>query len=126
MLGLSTLLDAELHKRGWRRSRLAAESGVSEPTLSRIMNDAEYIPELKTMAALSLALDLPLRRLLEACGFDIDAASQVDESHRLQLLLTAVPELQSFFAPLAHLSLDDRQSVLTYAEMLVQKRSSTK
>lgn len=126
MLGLSIILDTELHKRGWRRTTLAAESGVSEPTLSRIMNDTAYIPELKTMAALSKALDLPLRRLLEACGFDLDTTTPLDDSQRVQLLMTAVPELHTFLAPLAQLSPADRQSVITFAEMLAHKRSTTK
>lgn len=125
MLGLSIILDTELQQRGWRRNTLAAESGVSEPTLSRIMNDAAYIPELKTMAALSKALDLPLRRLLEACGFDLDTTTPLDDSRRVQLLMTAVPELHTFLAPLAQLSLADRQSVITFAEMLAHKRSTT-
>lgn len=125
MLGLSIILDTELQKRGWRRNTLAAESGVSEPTLSRIMNDAASIPELKTMAALSKALDLPLRRLLEACGFALDTTTPLDDSQRVQLLLTAVPELHTFLTPLAKLSPADRQSVITFAEMLAHKRSTT-
>ncbi|MBM7845651.1 helix-turn-helix domain-containing protein [Herpetosiphon giganteus] len=125
MLGLSIILDTELQKRGWRRSMLAAESGVSEPTLSRIMNDVAYIPELKTMAALSKALELPLRRLLEACGFDLDTTTPLDDSQRVHLLMTAVPELYTFLVPLAQLSPDDRQSVITFAEMLAQKHFKT-
>lgn len=127
---LSQLLDSQLSKRGWRRSKLATISGVSEPTISRIMNDATYIPELKTMTALSQALGLPLRRVIEACGFPLDsadlvhAAVQNEDAHRVQHLLTAVPEYQAFLAILAKLSRADRLAVMTFAEMLVHTRSS--
>lgn len=121
MAGLALLLDEELSARGWNQTRFASESKISKPTVSRILNDPEYSPDLKTMAMIAATLQIPLRRVLEANGYDVEATHQTDDV-RLQSLLRAVPELQLFLEPLMYLTEDDRLAVLTYAEMLLQKR----
>jgi transcriptional regulator with XRE-family HTH domain len=124
MLGLYSLIESELNKRGWKMRDLAINSTLSEGTLSRIKNNPEYRPDLQTLAGISIGLDIPLRRVIEACGYDIESGeANEDEATRITALLTAVPELQTFLGPLAALRPDDRLAVLTYAEMLVRRRN---
>jgi transcriptional regulator with XRE-family HTH domain len=125
MFGLYHLLEAELTRRNWSLRDLAAEAGVSISTLSNIKN-RDITPDLSTLASLSVALKVPLRQIIEACGYDIEGAgSAADEDARITALLRAVPELHSFLEPLSSLNPDDRTAVLTYAEMLVQRRQRT-
>lgn len=125
MFGLYHLLEAELTKRNWSLRDLAAEAGVSISTLSNIKNK-DITPDLSTLAALSIALKVPLRRIIEACGYPVEGSGTVtSEDDRITALLRAVPELHSFLEPLSSLSPDDRTAVLTYAEMLVQRRQRT-
>ena len=124
MLGLYALIESELTKRGWKMRDLAINSTVSEGTLSRIKNNSEYQPDLQTLVGISIALNIPLRRVIESCGYDIESgAENRDETTRITALLGAVPELQSFLEPLALLTPDDRIVVLTYAELLARRRS---
>lgn len=64
---LTERLSAELRRlrqdRGWSLDRLAAESGVSRATLSRIEN-ASVSPTAEALAALGAAFGLPVSRLL--------------------------------------------------------------
>jgi transcriptional regulator with XRE-family HTH domain len=124
MLGLYALIESELNKRGWKMRDLALNSTLSEGTLSRIKNNPEYRPDLQTLAGIAIALDIPLRRVIEACGYSVESgAGNDDEQTRIMALLTAVPELQTFLEPLAGLRPDDRLAVLTYAEMLLRRRN---
>mgnify|MGYP000750371103 CR=1 FL=1 len=124
MLGLYALIESELNKRGWKMRDLAINSTISEGTLSRIKNNSEYRPDLQTLAGISIALDIPLRRVIESCGYAIEGgAENGDEATRVTALLGAVPELQTFLGPLALLSPDDRIAVLTYAELLARRRN---
>lgn len=123
MMGLHALIDSELNKRGWKASDLAANSDVSEATLSRIKNNPGYKPDLPTLAAISIGLDVPLRRVVEACGYSIDAgAENEDDNERIMALLRAVPDLQVFLRPLARLRLEDRQAILAVAEQMANQR----
>jgi transcriptional regulator with XRE-family HTH domain len=124
MLGLSSLLLQEIERRGWSMRDLAAESGVSSSTLSNITTKPDVMPDLRTLSALSSALELPMRQLVEACGIPVEGAV-ADSKDRISALIGAVPELQQFLNLLGQLTPDDRDSVLTYTEMLVQRRQKT-
>ena len=122
MMGLYALIESELARRGWKARDLAANSEVSEPTLSRIKNNPDYKPDLPTLAAISIGLDVPLRRVVEACGYSVDAgAGNENDTERVMALLRAVPDLQVYLQPLARLKADDRRAILAVAEQLANR-----
>lgn len=98
MNGLASLLLAEIERRNWSIRRLAEEAGLSQPTLSKLISIADRIPDLETLVRLSGALDLPLRQLIEACGFKVEEAPSGNFEQRARAIIGAVPELQAFSA----------------------------
>jgi transcriptional regulator with XRE-family HTH domain len=123
MSGLGNLIQSEIKRREWSLRDLAAHSGITASTLSDIINYPDRTPALRTLAALSAALNLPLRQLIEACGFPVeDAGATADQGERARALLSAVPELQSFVEDIASLDADDREGVLVYIETLLKRK----
>lgn len=51
--------------------QLAAQAKIGAATLYKIINTPEAEPKLATMYALSQALNIPLWRVIEACGYDV-------------------------------------------------------
>ena len=122
MVGLSSLLTREIERRGWSMRELAAKSGVSSSTLSNITTKPDVMPDLRTLAALSTALELPMRQLVEACGIPVEAPAD-DDDERTIALIRAVPELEKFLMLLNQLRPDDRASILAHTESLVRLRT---
>lgn len=123
MIGLYTLIEAELGKRGWKAADLAANSELSEATISRIKNNPDYKPDLGTLAAVAIALDIPLRRVVEACGYNVEAgAANASDEVRAAALIRAVPDLRVYVEMLANLKPDDRLVILAVAEKMAAQR----
>lgn len=120
MFGLSSLLQSEIKKRGWTMKDLASRSGVSPAALSKLSNNPDQMPDLRTLSALSTALELPMRRLVEACGIPVEGDPS-DEEERTKALIVSVPELQDLLSMLRELTPDDRASVLAHTEFLVHR-----
>lgn len=122
MIGLHALIAAELAKRGWKTSDLVAQSALSKATLSRIKTIPDYRPDLETLVEISIALDIPLRRVVESCGYVVDSGvANQDEDQRIMALLRAVPNLRVFLEPLGKLKPADRQTILAVAEQLASQ-----
>lgn len=123
MIGLYTLIESELKKRDWKASDLAANSELSEATISRIKNNPSYEPDLGTLAAVAIGLDIPLRRVVEACGYNVDAgAANADDTERAAAIIRAVPDLRIYVETLASLRPDDRLVILSVAEKMAAER----
>lgn len=121
MSGLAALLQTAMDQRGWSLRDLAAESGVPVSTLSNIMNSTKE-PRLGNLSSLSRALELPLRTLVEACGYPVEGLASNDEAQaRIQALVSAVPDLKLFLEGLSELSADDRAAALAMVQGLAQK-----
>ncbi|HEX2123166.1 MAG TPA: S24 family peptidase [Thermoanaerobaculia bacterium] len=69
-------IQAAMDAKGWNQARLAAESGVAEETLSKIMTGATEDPQMSTLTRLAYALDETVGALLGEKGFDLTAADQ--------------------------------------------------
>lgn len=52
-------------KRGWSQVELATHAGIDRKTVSRIENE-HFMPSMKTLMALSDALEIPSNKLLGA------------------------------------------------------------
>lgn len=122
MTALGALIDARLQTEGWSLRDLAAEAGVSHSTISRLMNDPAQEPNLSTLDALSRTLKIPMRTLVEACGYTVEASTDTAAQVRIRALVGALPGLELFLEHLTELSVDDRDAILTMAEALVAKR----
>ena len=126
MSGIAELIKSELQKKGLNQQELAERAGISQPALSKLMNKPDMVPELKTLGLLSVALNIPLRRLVEACGFPLEepgAVQNVDE--RLKVVLSAVPELRDLFAQMIEdLTPEDRGAILAYLDSAKARRAN--
>jgi transcriptional regulator with XRE-family HTH domain len=123
MPGLSKLLVDEMDARGWSQADLAARAGMGETTLSKIIRRPDMVPELPNLARLSSALDIPLGRLIAACGFDVGQAASDAAGSRVAAIVSASPQLQQFFLQLLETVLpEDQDAILTYLEALRLRR----
>ena len=126
MSGLTILLKREMDIQNLGLRDLASLSNLAPSTLSKIMNTPNHTPELKTLAALSNALNLPLGRLIEACGYDVGSVGNPDDVQRqIAAIARAVPELREMFLDLAHSNNDVRRSVIAYMKLLDQEHQAS-
>jgi hypothetical protein len=123
MAGLAAVLQDELDRRGWNWSKLADKSKIGESTLSKWRHHPEVVPDLRSLAVLSATLELPLRQLIEACGFAVnESAGYADREARARALVAAVPQLAVFADPLASLTPEDQDAVWSMVETYLQRR----
>lgn len=119
---IASFLESEMEKRKWKRSELADRAGLDRSALTYILNTEGVIPGLDTLDLLAQALDLPLARLVNACGFSLrDADLARDE--QIMVLLESIPELREAVGDLARLRSQDLRAARAYiAGMLHQRR----
>lgn len=117
---LTLLLKEEMDKRGWSLRDLAAKAEIAPSAVSKLMTDKEREPRLSTLAALAAALEIPLRRVVEAAGFPVEVGTA---DAQLTALAAAVPGLEPFLAHLGDLTPDDRAAVLAMAEALSRRQA---
>ena len=60
---LSRNIDAILQRKGWSRYRLAQESGITEATISNIMNET-HEPRISVLVTLATAMGVSANRLI--------------------------------------------------------------
>jgi transcriptional regulator with XRE-family HTH domain len=73
---LASYLKRELAQRGWSEREAARRMEMSYRSLNAIIKDPERLPELDTLGRIAKGLGVPLRRLIEACGFGIENHNQ--------------------------------------------------
>jgi transcriptional regulator with XRE-family HTH domain len=116
MTGLAYLLKSEMEARGWTQTKLAEVSGVPDSTISKIIKNPDQIPKLENLALLAQALELPLSKLIAACGYSVDN-SVLSDSERLQAIVDAIPDFQRLVEEMMTFSPTDQADVLAYIEM---------
>lgn len=124
---LSLLVHSELERRGWGLRDLARATGISASSLSGLVNPPvdkpPKEPRLSTLALLSIALDIPMRRLVEACGYPVEPIDGVSGSEaRIAAVLRSVPALAPVLTQLSELPPDDQAAVLSMIESLQRRR----
>lgn len=124
MHALGTLIQAELDRRNWTQRQLAEAMGVTQPALSKLINDPERIPNLETLVSLSTALQIPLGQAIAACGFRVDRPANPDAW--AEAIIASVPELRLILEPILQLPASDRDAVLSYIDNLRHRRASKK
>lgn len=67
---LGAMLVKELESRNWTLRELGRTAGVTQATISKLINTPGRRPDLDTLNSLAVALDIPLYKMVEACGYD--------------------------------------------------------
>ncbi|ABX04041.1 MAG TPA: XRE family transcriptional regulator [Herpetosiphon sp.] len=114
--GLIYLIKSEMDARGWNQTKLSEISGIPDSTISKILKNPNQIPKLENLATLAQAFDIPLARIIAACGFDVSSAKSED-SQRLQTIVSAIPDFQRLVEEMMTFSPLDQADVLAYIEM---------
>lgn len=112
-----------IDSQGWSLRDAEAKLGVSRAALSNILNHEDVVPRLDTLEQLASALHLPLWRLIELAGFDLDlSASPEDQAARLLALARKQSAYQPVVQHLLDLHPDDLEGVLVYLEAAELRR----
>ncbi len=113
--GIVELLEKRRKVKGWSWDDLANESGVSRSSLAKIRHSTTAVPSLVTLEKLANALSMPLRELIEACGYVLDDAVVTPQS-KAAMLVQTVPSLAMIVDHLSELTADDREALRTMIE----------
>lgn len=108
-MSLVEWLTAEMDARGWNRSDLARELGVSASAVSRFMGGVTEAPSLHTMQAISKVFRVPLVDLLAMA--DTNSSNRAADSPEPLDLRLALRRDDRLSAP-------DRQLVIALYERL--------
>jgi transcriptional regulator with XRE-family HTH domain len=90
---LSQYLRDEISRRGWLNKDLAQAAGLKEGSLSYILNNPTSIPRLDTLQALATALDVPLTRLIQLCGYPLEPERFSLEDEQALAQVRATPHM---------------------------------
>lgn len=103
-MDLADYLADKVHQ-GSLRS-VAEETGLSHNAINRIaQRKLKQLPELETLRAISSAYNLPLWKVIEMAGVDLELpATPHDEAVQLVLLLERMPNLRAIVKKIAGLS----------------------
>ena len=119
--GLIYFIKSEMDARGWNQTKLSEISGIPDSTISKILKNPNQIPKLENLAALAHAFEIPLARIIAACGFDVTSA-ETEDGQRLQTIVSAIPDFQRLVEEMMKFSPLDQADVLAYIEMRRQHR----
>jgi transcriptional regulator with XRE-family HTH domain len=123
MSALANFILKEMQQRGWDQKDLSAKSRIPKATISRLLNGQVSDPELPTFVALSTALEVPLWKLLEQAGYEVERPTDPVESDRqLARQIEATPEIRPIVQWLFDLDMDDRAAVMAFVEALKRRR----
>jgi hypothetical protein len=96
---------------------------VSRTALRNILEKPDVVPELETLEKLSLAFGMPLWRIVEMTGFDLDLPkSDSERTRRLAALLDTNPEFRPIVDHMLRLQPGDFDGILVYLEGLQLRR----
>lgn len=121
--GLATTVEDELIRQGKNWAWLARETEIAASTFTAWKNNPERAPDLHSLGLVAVKLGIPLRKLIEACGYPVDdSAGYADRQARASALIAAVPGLAEVAEDLAKLKPDDQDSLLSVIETWLQDR----
>jgi transcriptional regulator with XRE-family HTH domain len=116
-------LKAQVEARGWTIQDLANRAGVSHSTASAAINKG-IVPDVGTLSRYATALRLPLRRVIEAAGYQVEDLAIADEVKRIQDLLSSHPDAWEYIAQLVRLTPEDRAAALAVVTTLGDLRGN--
>jgi transcriptional regulator with XRE-family HTH domain len=124
---LANFVNRCLEQKGWDDVDLVRESGISAPTVWRILKAKPHRIKLQTFVVLAQALDVELWEILEVAGYPIEKPSPPAEAdlrfaERLARQLDAFPELRPIVTWLFELPDADRRAVIAFLTTLREWR----
>jgi transcriptional regulator with XRE-family HTH domain len=123
---LGPYLTRVLRQRGWSYTDLAIKGDIYKSTISRIVNDPDFMPDLITIVRLSNALEVSPVRLMELAGFTIlTSRTSQGQQDLLVATLREVPLLAPLLPDLALLPPDQQAAAIAYLEWLIDRHRAT-
>lgn len=107
------------------RAVLINNFDIAPATVSRwLKGNLGENPKLENFVSFAKALGVPLWQVLEEAGYTVERPTDPAESDRqLARHIEATPELRPIVQWLFDLDVDDRAAVMTFVEVLKQRRS---
>jgi transcriptional regulator with XRE-family HTH domain len=117
MSALANFVKKRMGEVGVTQKELTDIHKIPKGTVSRFLNGQVKDHELPTFVVFSEVLQVPLWRLLEAAGYEIERPTDPAESdRRLARQIEATPELRPIVQWLFDLDMDDRVAVEAFVE----------
>lgn len=121
--GLAAAIQKALDQQGQTWAWLSRKTGIAQATFVNWRQNAKIVPELESLAAVSGKLGVPLRTLIEACGYPVnESADYADRTARARALVAAVPRLADVAEDLASLRPEDQDALMTMIEDYLRRR----
>ena len=126
MSELATYLKNQMRDNNWTWRVAEEVTGVSKSELANIIENPDVIPGLETLAKLARAFKLPLWRVVEMAGFDLELShGDLSQAQCLVGLMDAMPQYRSVVDHLARIQdSDDIEGILVYLETLQRRRTA--
>ena len=123
MSELATYLKNQMRDNNWTWRVAEEVTGVSKSALANIIENPDVIPGLETLAKLARALKLPLWRVVEMAGFDLELNhGDLSQAQRLAGLMDAMPQYRPVVDYLVQIQdSDDIEGILVYLETLQRR-----
>lgn len=123
MSDLSDYLKRQMEQRGWKLLDAQRELGVSKTAIDNILKNKDVVPKLETIEKFAEAFKLPVWRVLEMAGYDLQLPhSSSSLAQRVAALVDKNPSLLPVLEKLATYDLKDAVAVLTYMETMERIR----
>jgi transcriptional regulator with XRE-family HTH domain len=125
MSELSIYLKKQIRDRDWTWRVAEETTGVSKSALANIIDNPDVTPSLETLVKLSRAFKLPLWRVVEMAGFDLELSrGDTPQAQRLASLMEAMPQYRPVVEYLMQIDSDDLEGMLVYLETLQRRRAA--
>jgi transcriptional regulator with XRE-family HTH domain len=122
---LAALLRKRMKDEGWTWREFEAFTGLSKSALANIIDNPDVTPGLETLTKLARAFKMPLWRVVEMAGFDLELShGDLSQTQRLASLMQSMPQYRPVVDYLVGVEPDDLEGILVYLETLQRRRSS--
>ena len=122
MSELRLLIEAAIKQRGWEIVDLARAAKMNPSSLYKVINTPTQIPNLKTLNIIAKAADIPLGKLIEACGFPLEPVPEGDEwKVQIEAMISVAPELRDLLGSYVSLNDENRAAVMAIVQAFVRE-----
>lgn len=118
---IGAYLRAEIDRRAITDEEFARRADMPKSSLSNILHTPGIVPRLETLAGIASALDMPLGRLIEVCGYRVGHQHQRANTDVIADMIEAVPELRGLMRHLLPLPTEHLQAIDQYVRYYLQE-----
>jgi transcriptional regulator with XRE-family HTH domain len=80
MAELAGFLERRITELGISEREAARRWGLSQPTLNKILNNPNLVPDLRTLERLARGTGMALSKLIALCGFTLEELASGDQA----------------------------------------------